>query len=149
MVGWHHRLSGHESELTLGDSEGQGSVVGYSPRGCKELGDRETEQQEQLGDGSPQSHYIVAIQLLSHVPLFATSWTAACQVSLSSTISLSLLKLVFTVSVMPSNHLIICHPLLLLPSALHIRWPRDWSFSLSISPSSEYSGLISLRKLKI
>ena len=91
----------------------------------------------------------IVVQLLSHVPLFATSWTAACQVSLSSTISLSLLKLVFTVSVMPSNHLIICHPLLLLPSALHIRWPRDWSFSLSISPSSEYSGLISLRKLKI
>ena len=86
-----------------------------------------------------------------------TLWTAAHQASLSSTLSLSLLKLMSTGSVMSSNHLILCHPLLLLPLvlpsirvfpselALCIRWPKYWSFSLSISPSSEYSGLISFR----
>ena len=96
-------------------------------------------------------------QLLSHVQLLATSWTAACQASLSITNSSSLLKLMSTESVMPSNHLILYRPLLLLPSilpsirvfsnesALHIRWPKYWSFSFSISPSNEYSGLISLR----
>ena len=88
---------------------------------------------------------------------FATPWTAACQASLSFTISWSLLKLMSFESVMPSNHLILCHPLLLLPSifpsirvfshesVLCIRWPKYWSFSFSISPSSEYSGLISFR----
>ena len=93
-------------------------------------------------------------QLLSHVPLFATPWTAASQASLSVTNSRSLLKLT---SVMPSSHLILCHPLLLLPSIfpsirvfsneslLHIRWLKYWSFSFSISPSNEYSGLISFR----
>ena len=82
-------------------------------------------------------------------------WTAACQASLSITSSWSLLKLKSTDSVMPSNHLILCRPLLLLPSVLpsirvfsnesvlHIRWPKDWSFSFSITPSNEYSGLIS------
>ena len=87
----------------------------------------------------------------------ATPWTAACQASLSFTISWSLLKLMSVESVMPSNHLILCHPLLLQPSifpsirvssnesALRIRWPKYWSFSFSISPSSEYSGLISFR----
>ena len=86
-----------------------------------------------------------------------TLWTAACQASLSFTISWSLLKLVSIESVMPSNHLILCHPLLLLPSifpsirvfsselALHIRWPKYWSFSFSISPPQEYSGLIFFR----
>ena len=95
---------------------------------------------------------------LSHVPLFATPWTAACQATLSITDSRSLLKLTSIESVMPSNHLILCHPLLLLPSifssirilsnvsVLHIRWTKYWSFSFSISPSNEYSGLISLRK---
>ena len=84
-----------------------------------------------------------------------TPWTAARKASLSFTISQSLLKLMSIESVMPSNHLILCRPLLLLPSlcpsirvfsnesALHIRWPKDWSFSFSISHSSEYSGLIS------
>ena len=84
-------------------------------------------------------------------------WTAAHQASLSFTISRSVLTLTSTVSVMPSNHLILCHPLLLLPSvflssrvfssqsALPIRWPKDWSFSFSISPSNEYSALISFR----
>ena len=86
-----------------------------------------------------------------------TPWTAACQASLSFTISQSLLKLMSSELVMPSNHLIFCHPLLLLPpifpgirvfsdgSAFHIRWPKFWSFSFSISPSNEYSGLISFR----
>ena len=84
-------------------------------------------------------------------------WTAACQASLSITNSQSLLKLMSVESVMPSNHLILCRPLLLLPSifpsirvfsngsALHIRWPKYWNFSFSISPSNEYSGLISFR----
>ena len=86
-----------------------------------------------------------------------TSWTAACQASLSITNSQSLLKLMSTESVMPCNHLILCYSLLLLPSifpsirgfsnesVLHIRWPKYWSFSFSISPSNEYSGLISFR----
>ena len=95
-----------------------------------------------------------SIQSLSHVRLFATPWTAACQASLSITNSRSLLKLMSTESVMPSNYLILCHPLLLPPSispsirifsnegALCIWWPKYWSFSFSISPSNEYSGLI-------
>ena len=86
-----------------------------------------------------------------------TPWTAACQASLSFTNSWSQLKLMSIESVMPSNHLILCCPLLLPPSvflsirvfsnesALHIRWPKYWSFSFSISPSNEYSGLISFR----
>ena len=88
---------------------------------------------------------------------FATPWTAACQASLSITSSWSLLKVMSIESVKPSNHLILCHSLLLLPSifpsitvfsnesALHIRWPKYWSFSFSINPSNEYSGLISFR----
>ena len=95
-----------------------------------------------------------SVQSLSHVQLFVTPWTAACQASLSITNSQSLLKLMSIESVMPSNHLILCHPLLLLPSifpsirvfsnksVLHIRWPKYWNFSFSISPSSEYSRLI-------
>ena len=97
------------------------------------------------------------IHSLSHVKLFATPWTAACQASLSITNSWNLLKLIHIESAMPSNHLILCHPLLLLPSifpsirvfsnesALHNRWPKYWSFSFSISPSNEYSALISFR----
>ena len=98
-----------------------------------------------------------SVQLLSHVQLFETPLTAACQASLSIANSWTLLKLMSIESVMPSNHLILCHPLLFLPSifpsirvfsnesVLHIRWPKYWSFSFSISPSNEYSGLISLR----
>ena len=94
---------------------------------------------------------------LSHILLFATPWPAACQASLSINNSWSLFKLMSIVSVMPSNHHIFCHPLLLLPSifpsirvfskesGLHIRWPKYWSFSFSLSPSNEYSGLISFR----
>ena len=99
--------------------------------------------------------FVVVVQSLSCIWLFATPWTAACQTSLSFTISWSLLKFMSFESVMRSNHLVLCCPLLLLPSifprirvfsnvtAFHIRWPKYWSFS--ISPSNEYSGLISFR----
>ena len=98
-----------------------------------------------------------SVQSLSRVRLFATPWTATCQFSLSVTNFRSLLKHMSIESVMPSNHLIRCHPLLLLPSilpsirvfsnesALRIRWPKYWSFSFNISPSNEHSGLISIR----
>ena len=97
------------------------------------------------------------VQSLSHVRIFATPGTAACQAPLSITNSRSLLKLMSMELGMPSNHLILCHPLLLLPSifpsirvfstesVLRMRWPKYWSFSYSISPSNEYSGLISFR----
>ena len=99
-----------------------------------------------------------SVQSLSHVWLLATLWTAACQASLSITNSQSLLKLMPVESMMPSNHLILCHSLLLPPSVfpsirvisnqsvLRIRWPKYWSFSFNISPSNEYLGLISFRK---
>ena len=99
---------------------------------------------------------IVVVQPLSRVRLFATPWTAACQASLSITNSWNLLKLMSVESVMPCNHLILCHPLLPLPPippnirvfsnelAFPMRWPKDWSFSF-ISPSSEHPGLISFR----
>jgi len=100
---------------------------------------------------------VVDVQSLSRVQLFVTPWTAARQAPLSFTISWSWLKLMSIESVMPSNYLILCCPLLLLPSifpsirvfsselALHIRWSKYWSFSFSISPSNEYFGLISFR----
>ena len=103
-------------------------------------------------------HSIGSVQLLRHVWFYVTPWrTAGCQASLSITNSWSLLKLMSIESVMPSNHLILCCPLLLLPSILPsirvffnelvlcIRWPKYWSFSFSISSSNEYSGLISFR----
>ena len=98
-----------------------------------------------------------SVQSLSHVRLFATPWIAACQASLSITNSQSLLKLMSIELVMPSNRLILCRPLLLLTSifpsirvfsnesALHIRWPKYWSFSFNISPSNVHPGLISFR----
>ena len=98
-----------------------------------------------------------SVQLLSHVRLFVTLRIAACQASLSITNSQSLLRLASIESVMPSSHLILGHPLLLLPpippsikvfsneSALYMRWPKYWSFSFSISPSKEIPGLISFR----
>ena len=112
--------------------------------------------------GKPSHCYTYSLQFSSvqshsHVCLFATSWTAECQASLSITNSQSLLKLMPIESVITSNHLIFCQPLLLLPSifpsikifsnesVLPIRWPKYWSFSFSISPSKEYSGLISFR----
>ena len=97
------------------------------------------------------------VQSLSPVQRFATPWTAACQACRSITNSKNLLKLMSIESVMPSNHLIRCYPLLLLPSVfprikvfsnesvLCIRWPKYWNFSFNISPSNEYSGLISFR----
>ena len=100
---------------------------------------------------------ISSVQSLSHVQLFVTPWTSAHQASLSITNSWRLLKLMSITLVMPSNHLILCHPLLLLPSifpssrvfsnesALRIRWPKYWSFSFNISPSKEHSALISFR----
>ena len=100
---------------------------------------------------------LAVVQSFSHIWLFATPWTAAFQANLSFTISWSLLKLVSIELVMPSNHLILCHPLLLLPSifpiirvfssesALHIQWSKYWHLSFSISPSNEYSGFISVR----
>ena len=101
--------------------------------------------------------FFSSVQSLSRVGLFATPWIAARQACLSFTISRSLLKLMSIESVMPSNHLILCRPLLLLPSVfpsirvfssesvLPIRWSKYWSFPFSISPSNEYSGLISFR----
>ena len=104
-----------------------------------------------------RAYQFSSVQSLSHIQLFATSWTAAHQPSLSITNSWSLFKLMSIKLVMLSNHLILCHPLLLLPSifpsirvfsngpVLHLRWPKYWSFGFSISPSNEYSGLISFR----
>ena len=101
--------------------------------------------------------FYFSVQLLSHVRLFVTPWTAARQVSLSITSSQSPTKPMSIESVMPSSHLILYCPLLLLPSifpsirvisnesALHIRWPKYWSFSFNISPSNEHPGLISFR----
>ena len=103
-----------------------------------------------------ESEFVV-VQSLSHVQLSTAPWTAACQASLPLTISQSLLKLMSIEPVMPSNHLVFCHPILLLlstfprirvffnESVLRIRWPKYWCFSFSISPSNEYSGLISVR----
>ena len=100
---------------------------------------------------------MIFVQLLSHVRIFVTPWTAAHQASLSITDSQSLLKLMSIVSVVPFSHLILCHPLLILPSSfpsirvlskelvLCIRWQKCWSFSFSISPSNEHPGLISFR----
>ena len=110
---------------------------------------------------SVQFFLFSSVQPLSHVQLFATPWTAARQASLSITNSWSLLKLTSIESVMPSNHLILCCLLLLPPSifpnirvfsnesVFHIRWPKYWSFSFSISPSNDYSGLISFRMDKL
>ena len=105
-----------------------------------------------------RSWYVISsVQSLSRVRLFVTPWIAAHQASLSITISRSSLKLTSIESVMPSSHLILCHPLLLLPpippsirvfsneSTLHMKWPKYWTFSFSISPSNEHPGLISFR----
>ena len=114
-------------------------------------------QKVTLGTGGGGRDFVVFVQLLSCVQPFATQWTTAHQASLSITISRSLLRFMFIELVMLSNHLILCHPLLLWPSifpsirvlpsksALCIRWQKYWSFSFSISSSNEYSGLISFR----
>ena len=105
----------------------------------------------------PLDEQFSSVQSPSCVWLFGTPWTVACQTSLSISSSQSLLKLMSIELVMPSNHLILCHPLILLPSIfpsirvfsnepiLYIRWPKDWSFSFSISPSNEHSALMSFR----
>ena len=110
-----------------------------------------------LASAVQQSVTCQSVQLLSRVRVIVTPWTAAHQASLSITNSRSLLKLMSIKSVMPSNYLILCCPFLLLPSifssirvfsnesVLRIRWPKYWSFNFSISPSNEYSGLISFR----
>ena len=125
-------------------------VYGVTTNGYKVLFRDDNFLKLDLGDNA-------VLQPISTIRLFATPWTAACQASLSSTNSWSLLKLMSIELVMPSNHLIFCCPLLLLPSifpsfnvfsnesALHIRWPKYWSFSFNISPSIEYSGLTSFR----
>ena len=114
-----------------------------------------------LSPGDWDTISVAVVQLLSCVQLFVTPWTAARQVSLSFTISRSWFKLMSIEPVMPSNHTVLCRPLLVPPSifpsirifsnelTLHIRWPNYWSFGFSISPSNEHSGLIlvALRKL--
>ena len=109
------------------------------------------------GFNTPLAPIVAVVQSPSHVQFFVSPWTAARQASLSITNSRSLLKLMSIELVKPSSHLILCRPLLLLPSVfpsirtfsneslLHIRWPKYWSFSFSISPSNVYSGLISFK----
>ena len=111
---------------------------------------------EQNFEAQNRLYNLTSVQSLSHVQRFVTPWTAAHQASLSITNSWSLLKLISIELVMPSNHLILCYPLLPLPifpsirafsneSVLHIGWPKCWSFSFSISPSHKYSALISCK----
>ena len=121
--------------------------------------DRRRREQQRMRwlDDITDSVQFSSVQSLSHIQLFATPWIVARQTSLSFTISWSWLKFMSIELVMPSNHLILSHPLLLLPSifpsirvfssesVLHIKWPKDWTFSFSISPSNEYLGLISFR----
>ena len=128
-------------------THGQKSLAGYSPWGRRVRRDCAT----------GKLYVLCCAQSLGRVRLFVTPWTAVRQASLSITNSRSLLRLMSIESMMPSNHLILCHSLLLLPlifpsirgfsneSVLHIRWPKYWSFSFSISPSNEYSGLTSFR----
>ena len=111
----------------------------------------------EISQTQKDKYYIISVQPLSHVRLFVTPWTSPRQASLSIINSWSWNKLMSIESVMPSNHLILCHPLLLLPpifpsirvflneSSLHIRWAKYWSFTFNISPSNEYSRLISFR----
>ena len=135
-------------------------TVDYPPPRCSVL---DLTQKSKTGTSQLEATYCTvlncfsSVQSLSHVPLFATPWTAARQASLSITNSRSPPKPMSIESVMPSSHLILCHPLLLLPSifpsirvfsnesTLRIRWPEYWSFSFSISPSNEHPGLISFR----
>ena len=130
--------------------------------GCRQMTGRDNcvgslTERVSCGLKSLGSHQFSSVQSLRRVRLFVTPWTAARQACLSITNSRSLLKLMYIESVMPSNHLILCRPPLLPPSVfpsirvfskesvLPIRWPKSWSFSFSISPSSEHSGLISFR----
>ena len=135
------------SQMPLGISAAMGKLFNLSVPQSPHLQSRDTNG----------IHFISSVQSLSHDRLFVTPWTAACQAFLSVTNSWSLLKLTSIKLVMPSNHLILCRPLLLPPSifpnirvfsnesVLHIRWPKYWSFNFGISPSNEYLGLISFR----
>ena len=130
-----------------GESHGQRSLVGYSPWSLKE-----SDMTDWL-----RTNTISLVQSLSRVRIFATPWITACQASLSIINSRSSVRLTSIESVMPSSHLILCRPLLLLPpippsirvcsneSTLHMRWPKYWSFSFSIISSKEIPGLISFR----
>ena len=144
-------VQGHSHEKTTA----RNGWVPFSTKTILKIWNYITEM-PQVNEDSYKQRFVV-VQSLSHVWLFETPWAAAWQASLPFTVSQSLLKLMSIESVTSSNHLIRCHPLHLLPSifpsirvfsnelALHIRWPKYWSFSFSISPSDEYSGLISLR----
>ena len=140
-------------------SEPSSLLLTEASRSCWRNACAQRPLQTQAGDASSRRDKISSVQFShsSRVRLLATPWTAGRQASLSITNSWSLLKLMSIESMMPFNHLILCRPLLLLPSivpsigvfsselVLHIRWPKYWSFSFSISPSNEYSGLISFR----
>ena len=156
-LGAHRLHSSRASTLTstVFCRNGLSSCVGLTQDACEEH--RLWAPSPRGSDWTGPVRLVVAAQSLSCVGLFMTPWTAACQASLSSTISQSLLKLISIELVIPSNHLILCLSLLLLPSifpsimvfsnelALRIKWPKYWSFSFSISLSNEYSGLISFR----
>ena len=149
--------------LSVCQSDGQAQIQGAESytqlwgSSCQVTWQRQWVWVEYRKNRTSKSIYLSSVQLLSHVRLFVTLWTAAHQASLSITNPQSLLILMSIESVMPSSHLILCHPLLLLPSlflrirvffnesVLPTRWPKYWSFSFSISPSNEYSGLISFR----
>ena len=147
-LGWEDplekRMATHSSSCL------ENSMVDYSPQGHR-VG------HDWVANTSDPSVQFISCESLSHVQFYVTWWTAACQASPSITNSWSLLKLMSMELVIPSNHLILCCPLLLPPliclnirvfsndSVLHIRWPKYWSFSFSIRPSNEYSGLISFR----
>jgi len=155
-----HTTNKQHTIFLPGESCGQRSLLGCCPWGHTESDMTEATQQQQQ-----HTPYVITFWSFlsedsvrfSHVRLFATLWTAACQASLSITSSWNLLKLMPIELVMASNHLILHHPLLLQPrifpsisvfsneSILHIRWPKYWSFTFSINPSNEYSGLISFR----
>ena len=147
------------SPTHAGDIRDMGSIpgLGRSARGGNGNPLQNPCLENPMDRGAWWATFHVVVQLLSHAQLFVTPWTAAHQAVLSFTITWNLLKLMSIESVMPSNHLVLCHPLLLFPSivpsirvfsnesVLRIRWPKYWSFSFSISPSNEYSLLISFR----
>ena len=146
------------SALDLCGQEGRRKREGDREKQRETERNRDREKHKEIeADRERQTVCFSSVHSLSRVQLFATPWPAACQASLSIATSRSLLKLMSIESVMPSNHLILCHPLLLLPSifpsirvfsnesALHIRWPEYWSFIFSISPSHEHLGLVSFR----
>ena len=138
-------------------AQGPSFCLQRHPPRCRPLQGRQQPHGSVTDDAAYNYTQSESVQSLSHVRLFVTPWTAACQASLSITNSQSLLKLMSIEPVMPSNHPILCRLLLLLPSifpsirvffnesVLHIRWPKYWSFSFNTSPSNEYSGLISFR----